>query len=280
MSESSLVVRSFTEGQELARSLTKSMLVPEALRGKEADILFIVLTGGEMGMGPMKSLQAFESIKGRVGMKPVYMLGMVRAHPSILDIKLETSPTKATVTSQRKGVNEILKTVFTIDDAKAAGLTSSEMYRKWPAQMLGWRAVAIHCRANHSDIIGGHYSSEEVATFERDVTPVAEVVDAQPAVDAAKAAVKARRRVTIVETAPAAKPSPPGALVEDETTIGWGVNAGTRLADMKTGAVQALVRYAEDAATANADDDREVWVDRLTRYTAELARRGDEAVGA
>lgn len=269
------------EAKSLSTTLSKAALVPEALRGKEADILFIVLTGAEMGIGPMKSLQAFESIKGRVGMKPVYMLGMVRAHPSIESIDIvESTATKAVVESKRKGSPKVLRTTFTIDDAKTAGLLSSEMYRKWPAQMLGWRCTAIHCRANHSDIIGGHYTTEEVETFERDVTPVAVAgrVDAQPAVEAAKEAVKAKRRMLIVDAPAASPPRPVVSTDEDEATVGWGGNAKSLLTVLTD---DALRRYRDDAekkAAANADDSRDLWVSRYARYVSELDRRATSAV--
>lgn len=273
---SDLIVRNLIEGQDLARSLKQSALVPEALRGKEADILFIVLTGAEMGMGPMKSLQAFESIKGRVGMKPVYMMGMVRAHPSIADITLETTATKAVVTSQRKGSPKILRTEFTLDDAKTAGLTSSDMYRKWPARMLGWRCVAIHCREHHSDIIGGHYSSEEVESFERDITPQPEVVDAQPAVETVKAALKTKTKRMPVVDVPAAVASPPRASVPDGVAfLDWPENAKGKAVDSLTAEqVQWCIDTAQKKLEGAPDEARGLWFDRLATFTAELQRRG------
>ena len=284
-----LVVRSFAEGQELARNLKQSMLVPEALRGKEADILFIVLTGSEMGMGPMKSLQAFESIKGRVGMRPVYMLGMVRAHPSILSIDFEEdspSATKAVLLSVRKSnPNKVLRTEFTLEDAKVAGLTSSEMYRKWPARMLGWRCVAIHCREHHSDITGGHYTSEEVESFgEKEVNPAPVATTPQNAaetIDALKASIrrvasavvevpKTPPRRNLMADEPTAAPRTPE--VESDETVGWGKNAHLRLADLEP---EKLAWYLDDAEKKSTVDgpEREMWTDRLARYTAELERR-------
>lgn len=274
---SDLVIRSFTEGKDLAANLKQSALVPEALRGKEADILFIVLTGAEMGMGPMKSLQAFESIKGRVGMKPVYMLGMVRAHPSIADITLETTATKAVVTSVRKNSPKVLRTEFTMDDAKAAGLTSSEMYRKWPARMLGWRCVAIHCREHHSDITGGHYSSEEVETFERDITPKADVVDAQPAVSALKATIKARRVMAIVDDPPKASPPASPPRIDGDVVLDWPPNRkGKRIETLSEKDCQWCVEAASEAVEKVPEEERALWLDRAAAFTAELMRRGAE----
>lgn len=268
---SDLIVRNLIEGQDLARSLKQSALVPEALRGKEADILFIVLTGAEMGMGPMKSLQAFESIKGRVGMKPVYMMGMVRAHPSIADITLETTATKAVVTSQRKGSPKILRTEFTLDDAKTAGLTSSDMYRKWPARMLGWRCVAIHCREHHSDIIGGHYSTEEVETFERDITPQPAVVDAQPAVEAVKAALKVKTKRMPVVDVPAAVASPPR-VSGDGVVLDWPNNAqGRKVTDLTDDELSWCVNAADKKVMAGVDIP--LWQARLDVFDEEQARR-------
>lgn len=266
-SELAIAPKSLDEAKSLSAILSKTGLVPEALRGKEADILFVVLTGAEMGLGPMKSLQAFESIKGRVGMKPVWMLGMVRSHPSIEDITLDSTPTKAVCTSQRKGSPKILRTEFTMEDAKTAGLTSSDMYRKWPARMLGWRCTAIHCREHHSDIIGGHYSSEEIESFEeRDVTPKSVASTVVEKTEALK------RRLNIVDEAPVPQPSPPSATL-DPVAVGWGKHAALPLAELTDEKLRWYLDDAEKKAASKAGDESLTWAAHHARYVAEAERR-------
>lgn len=277
MSEALAVIapKSVQETADLATRLAKSALLPEAYRGKEADVFMTLLAGSELGLLPVQSLNAFDVIKGKAAMKPVAMLALVRSHRAVEYARVEASATSATVVTKMRGDDFIAKTSFTMEQAKVAGLAGNENYRKFPQQMLTWRCIGLHCRTHHSDIIGGYYTTEEVEAFEKDVTPVASVVDAQPAVDAAKTAVKARR-IAVVDV-------PAVSVEEDASTIGWGVNAAKRLDAMSTGQLEAMVRFAEEAATKNENDTRdtrELWVDRLTRYTAELASRGVSEVAS
>ena len=169
-------VLSFEESKSLAKTFAMSALVPDALRGKEADVLFIVLTGSEMGLGPMTSMRTFEVIKGKVGMKSEAMIAHVRSHPSVEYIRcIETSPQRAIWVSKLRTDSVENRTVFTWQDAVTAGLAGQDMYKKWPARMLQWRCASAHCKTHHSDIILGLYSTEEIESFARDVTPPSKV---------------------------------------------------------------------------------------------------------
>src|SRR5512137_782364 len=172
MSSEIVRVPSVEEAKSLAKTFAMSALVPDALRGKEADVLFIVLTGAEMGLGPMTSMRTFEVIKGKVGMKPEAMIAHVRSHPSVEYIRcIESTAQRATWVSKLRTDAVENKTSFTMQDAVAAKLAGQEMYQKWPARMLQWRCASAHCKTHHSDIILGLYSTEEIESFARDVTP-------------------------------------------------------------------------------------------------------------
>jgi hypothetical protein len=280
MSELAVIApKSIQETAELAMRLSKSALLAEAYRGKEADVFVTLLAGSELGLLPLQSLNAFDVIKGRPAMKPVAMLALVRSHPRVEYARVEASATQATISTKMRGDDFVAKTTFTMEQAKIAGLAGNENYRKFPQQMLTWRCIGLHCRTHHSDIIGGYYTTEEAETFERDVTPSPAVIDAQPAVEAAKAAVKAKRQL-VVDVELTAKPTPPSPpLANEDGLVGWGKNSALKLADLETSKVEWYVADAERKATANTNDDREIWVDRMMRYTAELARRGSgEAV--
>ena len=204
------------EAKDLAGVLSKSSLLADAFRGKESDVLMVVMAGSELGMRPMQALQSFDVIKGKLGMKPIAMLALVRGHSSIEYIDCETSPTACTVESKRKSSPKVLKTTFTIQNAQTAGLTASEMYRKWPEQMVMWRAVAIHCKKHHSDITMGHNTTDEVAD-ELPTAPIP-VLSSQPS----RAEDVLRSKMQPVTSAPvvdvvATPASPPRARIVDET---------------------------------------------------------------
>lgn len=214
-SELALAPKDLGEAKTLATTLSKASLLTEALRGKEADVLLIIMSGHEMGIAPMQALRMFDVIKGRLAMRPEGMVATVRSNANVEFIRCtESTPTKATWQSKLKGQDFVASSTFTMEDAKTAGLAGQDNYRKWPANMLQWRAASMHCKRHHSDIIMGFYSTEEVESFERDATPVvaakAEAIDTTATVAAVKAAVKAKRTLNVVDEPKAdALPPPP-----------------------------------------------------------------------
>lgn len=285
MSDLALAPKSIPETAELAQRLSKSALLAEAYRGKEADVFVTLLAGSELGLLPMQSLNAFDVIKGRAAMKPVAMLALVRSHPRVEYVRVEASPTSATISTKLKGDDFIARTTFTMAQATAAGLASNDAYRKFPQQMLTWRCTGLHCRTHHSEIIGGFYTTEEAESIERDVTPAPSVVDAQPAVESAKAAIK--RRMKVVE-ADAPKPTPPPAVQNfDEAkagdpTLEWPTAyVGKTLSQLTEKQLDWCVTNATKEAEKPQDEaSGAVWAKRIMEFTDEVARRMADQVAS
>ena len=53
------------ELDSLSDKLAKSALIPEALRNKPADVAVVLMTGAELGLGPMLSLRSIYVVKGK-----------------------------------------------------------------------------------------------------------------------------------------------------------------------------------------------------------------------
>lgn len=227
MNDLILAPKSLDEAKSLSSTLSKSMLLPEAYRGKEADVLLTIMTGAEMGLGPTQSLRAFDVIKGKPAMKPEAMVAVVRAAAGVEFIRLvESTPTKAVWESKFRNAPQVMRSEFTWDDAKTAQLAGQDNYRKWPARMLQWRCASQHCKAHHSDLILGLYSTEEAQSFdapvERDATPAkGEAIDTTATVAAAKEAVKAKRMRIVDEPAKPA-PTPPKSGPTSAIVVGFG----------------------------------------------------------
>lgn len=277
-----LAPKDLAEAKSLSTTLSKASLLPEALRGKEADVLMIIMTGAELNLAPMQAIRAIDVIKGKPSLKAETMVALVRNRKDVCRFFkcLHTDALKATYSTQRVEDEEPTTLSFTMEQAKTAGLASSDMYRKFPDTMLRHRCSSMLVKMVYSDIVLGLYSDEEVHSFEKDVTPAAARVDAQPAVEAAKEAVKAKRRMLIVDAPAASPPRAPVSTDEDEATVGWGGNAKSLLSVLTD---DALRRYRDDAekkAAANADDSRDLWAARYARYCSELDRRATSPVAA
>jgi hypothetical protein len=159
------------------------------------------------------------------------MVAHVRASPAVEYIRcVASTPQKSVWVSKLKSDREECSTEFTWQDAATAGLSGQDMYKKWPARMLLWRAASLHCKTHHSDIILGLYSTEEVESSSRDVTPPRSVpstgivpqneADTIAALSASVAQVKEKKRLMHVPAEPAAADyGPDGAPVSERAKL-------------------------------------------------------------
>jgi hypothetical protein len=262
--------RDLAEAKALSTTLAKASLLPEALRGKEADVLMIIMTGAELNLAPMQAIRAIDVIKGRPAIKAEAMVALVRNRKDVCKyFKCEsTDATKATWVTQRIDDPTPTTLTFTMEQAKAAGLTSSDMYRKFPDTMLRWRAASMLVKMVYSDIVLGLYSDEEAQTFEKDITPKPGVIDAQPVVEQVKATLKAKRTMNIVDVP--AQPSPP--RVATDVALDWPENVkGKKVGELTDEQLSWCVNMADKKVMAGVDAS--LWKSRLDVFDEEQARR-------
>ena len=166
--------KSLDEVTTLSRTLSKSALLPEALRGKEAEILMTIMTGAELGLAPMQSIRAIDVIKGKPTLKAEAMTALVRARRDVCEYLIikHSDATRCTMETKRVGDPSATTMSFTADDAKAAGLMSNDNYKRFGAAMLRARCGSAICKAVYSDLMLGVYDSDEIEReAPRDVTP-------------------------------------------------------------------------------------------------------------
>jgi hypothetical protein len=126
---------------ELAKVLGMSALLPQALRGKPADVLVTVMYGREMGLTPMQAIQGIYVVNGRPTCGGKLLLAKVRQAGH--RVKVEATDKAARVTITRSDDRENPHTEeFTWADAERAKLTTKDTWKSWPKQMLTWRAVS------------------------------------------------------------------------------------------------------------------------------------------
>lgn len=212
MSENNKLIH-VDELTRLAQMLSKSSLLPPDLRGKEADIAVTVMAGRELGLAPMASLRSINVIKGKPVLGADAMVGLVLS-AGVADYFsfIESTATIATYETKRKGAPHPQRLSFTFEQAKAAGLTGNDNWRKYPDAMLRARAKAALARDVYSDVLAGCYTEDEAAAFSDYRPPArhvvedaidAEVVTSHPAQPAPKA---------LPEPTPDADPSEQAAL--------------------------------------------------------------------
>jgi hypothetical protein len=150
--------------------------VPRAYQGRPAAVAAIILTGVELGLGPMTAMREVHLIEGKPTLSATLMLTLAR-RAGIDTSWVHTDATRAEieVTIPRKKPQRL---AFTLEEAKAAGLLGKDNWKRYPAAMLRARAAAAALRAFCPEVIGGSVY-ESTSGELTDGVPSAEVIDAQ-----------------------------------------------------------------------------------------------------
>jgi hypothetical protein len=142
-----LVVRDVSR---LASTIADTPFVPDGMRGNPAAVTAAILTGREMGLGPMTSLQHIHVIKGKPGKSAEIMRGMVLASGHhIRDV--EVTDTRAVLEGRRRDEDQWTRVTFTADQARRAKIDLGG----YPEDKLYARATTRLCRRKFADVVGG-----------------------------------------------------------------------------------------------------------------------------
>jgi hypothetical protein len=161
-----------------AQTLADSGLLPTAYRRQPANVLYAVEYGEMLGLAPMAAITGIHIIEGKPSASAGLISGLVRRAGHKLRVHGDArSATCQIVRSDDPGYT--FEVTFTMDDAKAAGLTGKPVWKNYPASMLKARAITQCARdACEEALYGLHYTPEELGA---DVDAEGEIVgEAQP----------------------------------------------------------------------------------------------------
>lgn len=144
--------------QAMAATLAKSGMMPRALSTPEA-VLAVMLTGRELGMGPMEAARSLHYVEGRVVMDASAQLA--RALRAGVTLEWHASTAEVADVTMRRGGSSYRST-WTIAMAQRAGLAGRGTWRAHTEAMLRARAITAGIRAFCPDVLGaGVYSPDE-----------------------------------------------------------------------------------------------------------------------
>jgi hypothetical protein len=171
----------------LAERLAKADgFVPRPLVGKPNQIAAVILTGLELGIGPMTALRGIHIVDGKPTMSAEMMLARAR-QAGVRTRWVETTDKVARLAVTVQGDTEPQVMAFTWDEANRAGVTNKDNWRKYPAAMLRARCLSAAMRAFCPEALGvGVYESTSGELSDgRPSAPAVtvEVTDAPPNVD-------------------------------------------------------------------------------------------------
>ena len=147
----------------LCKSVAGTGFLPQAIRPPE-QAFAVALKGRELGIPPMMAFGSIHVIQGKTEMSAMLMLAMLRKGGVSIE-EVEVSREVCELVFRRPlpdGRVDSVRSRFTLDDAKAAGLTGKDNWRKHTEEMLYARAVSKAARRIGPDLIHGAYTEGEI----------------------------------------------------------------------------------------------------------------------
>ena len=132
---------SFPQAMEMADMMAKSDLVPKEFKGKPANIVVAWQFGAALGLNILSSMQNIAVINGRPSVWGDSPLAICKTHHAWGDISEEfdgeegSDDYQAVCVVQRQGQTECRR-VFSVKDAKRAGLWGNNVWASYPKRML------------------------------------------------------------------------------------------------------------------------------------------------
>jgi len=159
------------EQMDYAKAVSSANLLPQAYRGKPADIMLAVGLGQSMGLSPAESLYRIDVIQG----KPTASAELIAANVRKAGHKLRfiSDENSATAIIVRADDPEFeFKVTRDREWARAMGLDGKDNYKKQPGTMLQWRAITAVARlACPEALYGVAYTADEMADMPSQGTP-------------------------------------------------------------------------------------------------------------
>lgn len=147
---------------KLAQRIAKTEFVPQSFRNRPDAVLAAILTGREIGIGPMQSLQSINVIQGKPTLAPELMRALVFRAGHRIDV-IEHSETACKMHGVRADSGAEASVTWTMDDAQRAKLAGKGAWLTYPRAMLLARATSELCRLLFPDVIAGcSYTAEEI----------------------------------------------------------------------------------------------------------------------
>lgn len=132
--------------------------------GEKSGVMMVMLAARELGIAPMQALNGgLNIISGKVEISARMMNAMIRRAGHSITIE-ESDDTKCILTGKRADNGDTATSVFTINDAKLAGLIKpGGGWTKFPKDMCFARALSRLARQLFSDVIGIGYVEGEIS---------------------------------------------------------------------------------------------------------------------
>lgn len=177
-------VQWLAEYERMAQLVSKAITLPQAYQGDPRTVLAVALAGKELGLGFMESTRLFHVIQGQpvLSAQAMVRLALGKGHairPAIrvsgyLEVWCEThdshhvgwaldhSTGEDAARGSADAATDVSITVAAEVLQGGKPLTSKEVWKSYPQQMLWARATSQLIREHCPEVIGGLYAREEI----------------------------------------------------------------------------------------------------------------------
>jgi hypothetical protein len=147
---------------------------------KPEQVLAVMFAARDLGLKPTAALKGLYVVKGKVGMEFQTMNGLCQARLPEYELQVvERTASICKLRARRSRSHEFTEMSFTIQDAAQAGLTTGDVWKKYPADMLYAKCGERLLRAIASDVLLGiSYDGEEMAIITGKEQPTLSVENA------------------------------------------------------------------------------------------------------
>ena len=167
-----IVPASMDARMEYSKALAASSLLPKQYQRQPANVLVALEYGAALGLSPMAAIQGVHVVEGKPTASAQLIGALVRNAGHRLRVTGNDKTATATIVRRDDPEFEFTAT-WTIDRAKAAGLTGKGVWKQYPAAMLKARAITEVARDACPDVLAGvAYTEEELEPIQATTTPV------------------------------------------------------------------------------------------------------------
>ena len=139
-----------------AAHISKSSFAPKEMRGKQDEVYAALITGLELGLGPMAAMRHISVIDGKPSLSAAMQLALLRRAGHRIEV-VEATATRCAIRGTAPDGTS-LETSYTLEEAKAAGLAGKNNWKDYPGDMLWARCVSRYARRADAGATLGLYS--------------------------------------------------------------------------------------------------------------------------
>lgn len=144
----------------MAQTFLQSNALPASIKNAP-QLIMVFQAGYEAGLQPLESLNSYYFVNGKLALYGEMAIALVRR----ANHKIEwgtCNATTATVKITRHDTGESMETTFTMEQARQRGLSSKDVWQKYPENMLKFKAFHNTARFICPDALHGVPIKEEI----------------------------------------------------------------------------------------------------------------------